>query len=103
VPAGAPAVAVQQSGLSWTGVPSALFYDVVRGGIGVLASSAGDFSVATQTCLANDVYGTSAADATLPPEADGFWYLVRAASCGGAGSYEGGRDAEIAASGAACP
>jgi hypothetical protein len=44
------------------------------------------------------------------PAGQGFWYLVRAESCGGNASYNSGspsqigsRDAEIAASANACP
>jgi N-acetylneuraminic acid mutarotase len=95
---------------SWTAVPAAAAYDVVRGGLNLLRSSGGNFTTSTQACLANDQVGTSAFDPAAPAVADGFWYLLRGSSCGGAGTYDesvasqiGGRDAEINASPNTCP
>ena len=114
VPSARPVLALSAAGgnasLAWSPVPSALFYDVVTGGVGALRASNGDFGSATTACLGNDVYGTNASDAALPPSGDAFWYLVRGASCGGAGSYDGpappqsgSRDAAIAGSAGRCP
>ena len=94
----------------WSVVATATGYDVVKGGLSTLLSSAGDFAVATSACLANDVAAGPVDDAELPPVEDGFWYLVRALNCGGVGSYDSGgegqvapRDAAIALSPSACP
>jgi hypothetical protein len=113
-PSGRPSLSIAKQEaatvLSWTAVSLATGYDVVRGGLGILRQSDGDFSQATDTCLADDVASTSLTDAATPAIADGFWYLVRAVSCGGAGTYDEGaasqamgRDAEIAAASETCP
>jgi hypothetical protein len=85
-------------------------YDLVRGSLGLLNSSGGNYTTATQACLANDQAAANYTDSALPPPGGGFFYLVRGTSCGGAGTYDsgaasqiGGRDAEIAASASACP
>lgn len=83
-------------------------YDVVRGDLGLLRSSGGDFTLATVDCVAND-HG-EASSATPDPQLTGeaFWFLVRSADAAGiydsgASSQVGQRDVEIAASGVACP
>ena len=114
VPTVIPAVVVNRSGVdavvSWTLSPNAQFYDVQRGLLSTLRATGGDFTAATESCSANNLAGTSISDSTPAPTGDGFWYLSRGASCGGAGSYNdgspsqsGGRDLEIAVSPAACP
>ncbi len=111
-PAGRPLVVLARTPtaaqISWPAVASSSGYDVVRGSLDVLASSAGDFSTSTHTCLGNDIPTLVVSDSDQP--AGGFWYLVRAISCGGSGSYDttsphqaGGRDAEVSASPNACP
>jgi hypothetical protein len=96
--------------LSWTSVVNASSYDVVRGRTSTLTASGGNYGVATDACLLNNQAVTTFADPTVPPVGDSFWYLVRGASCGGVGSYDasgtgqpGPKDAQIAASGLACP
>jgi len=96
--------------LAWAAVPAATAYDVVRGGVGALVASGGDYSASPLVCVANDTASTTVNDTDAPATANGFWYLVRAVSCGGAGTYDttsprqsGGRDAEIAAAAGACP
>jgi hypothetical protein len=114
VPAGKPQLALAKSGpsviVSWGAVVGATAYDAVRGSVGTLRSSAGDFTQATETCLSNDAQGTTVEDPTVPAPGAGSWHLVRAVNCGGAGSYDSGaprqsgsRDAEIPSSPAACP
>lgn len=95
---------------SWTAVPAAAAYDLVRGSLGQLLGSGGDFTISTQACLANDQVATSYLDPATPPVGNGFWYLVRGLSCGGAGTYDsiggsqiGSRDSEINASPNSCP
>jgi hypothetical protein len=100
-----------QLGLSWSPQQAASWYDVVRGGLSSLRSSGGDYSVATQACLAEKLGGTSVFLAEPdPPPGEGLWYLVRGANCKGHGTYDTGlvsqaapRDAGIAASSVDCP
>ncbi len=96
--------------ITWTAVLDAQVYDVVRGFMSVLFSSGGDFTSAFDTCVANDTASTAFVDGALPAAGEGFWYLVRPANCGGAGSFDGTspgqvapRDAEIGAAPGACP
>jgi hypothetical protein len=92
--------------LAWAAVPGATAYDIVRGSLTDLRLSGGDFSSATQSCVADDFAATSLVDDGV----DNEWYLVRVVACGAPASYDSGppnqsqpRDAEIAASGQACP
>jgi len=95
--------------IEWVPLAAAQSYDVVYGDLQVLRANAGDFSTATQGCLADDTAATSAVVDTTPGFGQGVWYLVRGNNCGGAGSYDGdagqigSRDAAIAASSQACP
>jgi hypothetical protein len=95
--------------LSWTVPASAAWYDVVRGDLGVLRASGGDFTAATQSCLDEDTLATSHVFSGDPPAGGGFWFLVRGVNCKGRGPYDSGgagqvsdRDAEIDAAGPAC-
>jgi hypothetical protein len=93
--------------LSWSAPSGATAYDVVMGSLDDLRATAGDFTIATDACLAGKTTATSLDLAGLA--GGNVWYLVRAANCGGPGTYDSGatqsgsRDPEIAASGAACP
>jgi hypothetical protein len=96
--------------LSWTALPDATGYDVVRGLLRSLIDSSGDFTAATESCRADDTIETFVDDSDPVPAGDGFWYVVRPVNCGGDGSYDSGglhqaesRDAEIEASPLACP
>jgi N-acetylneuraminic acid mutarotase len=113
-PAGTSTITLSKQGggelVSWTPVPPAVAFDLVRGALNQLRSSGGDFTSATQACLGNDQVATSYLDAVEPVGGDGFWYLVRGVSCGGAGTYNesagsqvGSRDSEINASPNSCP
>ncbi len=114
-PTSRPAVLAAKSGgimsLSWTAASDATGYDTVRGSLGTLRSSAGNFATSVDLCIANDQRGASSTDSAAPPAGSGYWYLVRPVNaCSGSGSYDepippqqGLRDAEIAASGLACP
>jgi hypothetical protein len=115
VPTGVPAVVLSRiSGsaatLTWNNVSSATGYDITRGNLVTLKSSGGNFTTATTNCLGNNVAATTINDLQSVTAGNGYWYLIRAANCGGGGSYDSGapkqigsRDAEIAASGFACP
>jgi hypothetical protein len=113
-PEGHPVLEAEASGdmllLSWPLDDDATGYDVVKGSLGSLRSSEGDFTASTIGCLANDLPEASTSDdaEVLPDE--GFWYLVRPVNCGGVGTFDGdtpgqvdSRDDEIAASGLSCP
>jgi hypothetical protein len=114
VPTGTPQLSVTDDNvtatISWVGVTGATGYDLARGGLASLRASSGNFTVATDSCLQNDTPSMSATDAAAPVSGDGFWYLVRGASCAGHGTYDSGapsqtgsRDAEINASANGCP
>ncbi len=98
--------------LEWIG-DSDLMYDIIRGDLVVLQSSGGDFSQATDECVANDLPGeapwTVLSYTLLPGPGEGFWFLVRPVTNASdsydtcAGFQVEGRDAEITASGVDCP
>ena len=96
--------------LTWNTLATATGYDLVTGSLQLLRSSGGNYSTATTQCLANDLPATSFDATANPVVGQGFWYLIRAVNCGVGASYDSGaasqigsRDAEIAASGHACP
>jgi glucose/arabinose dehydrogenase/PKD repeat protein len=103
-------VSSETARLGWTSLSCASAYDVVRGSLGSLRATGGNFTPATQACVGNDLPGTTVDDPS-PTAFGGSFYLVRTVGCPSAGSYDdlttvsvaGPRDAEIAASGAACP
>ena len=85
-------------------------YDIVRGSLSGLRNSGGDFTVATDSCMRDDLADTAFEDADVPSEAHPFWYLARAANCGGSGTYDGtspyqhaNRDGGIDTSSNDCP
>jgi hypothetical protein len=115
VPVGSPSIDIELSLdstlLMWSPVGLATAYDVVRGDLSTLRSSGGDFTSATQTCSVDDAGGTSLSITDdSPAVGSGFWYLARAVSCGGNGTYDSGgpgqagpRDPGINAAPSSCP
>ncbi len=94
--------------LSWTAVSGASPFDVVQGSLSGLRSSGGNFQTATQQCIVNDTTATTRTTDGNPSAGDGYWFLVRGSTCGGAGTYDdgtqvGSRDAGIDGSGHGCP
>jgi cysteine-rich repeat protein len=95
--------------LWWGTVGGATGYDVVRGSLSRLRATSGDFAdpTVTEACLANDQAATFWAHTEAPAPGEGVWYLVRSHPGGtydsGEPSQVGSRDAEIDASGNACP
>lgn len=96
--------------VSWEPLPEATGYDVVRGELGVLRATQGDFTAATTECLGQHSTASSLAYADVPDPGQGFWFAVRGVAETGAGTYDEGsahqvgwRDAEIAAAAGACP
>ncbi|MGH9869788.1 MAG: hypothetical protein ACREAA_16705 [Candidatus Polarisedimenticolia bacterium] len=72
--------------LGWTGLSEAgsgTTYDVVRGALDQLPAGSGP----SETCLANNLPGTSLSDAALPVPGKGFFYLVRGSNACGPGTY----------------
>jgi hypothetical protein len=109
-PEGTPSLDVDETTLSWTGLSGATGYQVVRGRSGPLVSSGGDFTSATEECLAEDHPTTSLPYTASPPAGQGYWFLVRGRNCPakgtwdtGADSQSGSRDAGIDSSPHACP
>ena len=103
-------LAVTRQRLSWTGTAGAVGYDVVRGDLGVLHGTSGDFTAATEECLADNHPTTLLSYSTDPAPGEAFWFLVRSVTGSGNGTYDsegsmqaGTRDAEIDASPVSCP
>ncbi len=95
--------------LTWSVTTNAQQYDVVRGVLSSLVV-AGNFTASLNACIAPNSLGLTVNDTQIPPTGDGYWYLVRAESPAGPGTYDeatggqqGSRDAEIAASAQRCP
>lgn len=82
--------------LHWTTLPHAVSYDVVRGRLLVLQSTGGDFGEATIYCLAEDTTATSIADPAAPPPGRVRFYLVRANTGSGSGTYDSGGETQHA-------
>ena len=93
--------------LEWTGHTDAISYDVVRGDLGTLRRTLGDFTT-VEECLADNMPGLSLRHWGTPAVGSGSWYLVQPVGCAGPGSFDeanqtGSRDPEVAAAPAACP
>ncbi len=95
--------------IAWDPGPPTEVYDVVYGSLGGLLSSAGDFTAATQGCLAQSTAETSATFSASPAVGEGFWIAVRGNNCAGSGTYDSGdpgqvgsRDSEVNASPYSC-
>jgi hypothetical protein len=99
-----------RSGFDWSSTRDATAYDVVRGNLTILRAQR-TFTPSVDACLENNGSDRHANDSATPASGQGFWYLVRGVSASASpGSYavgdareRAGRDAEIAASAAACP
>jgi hypothetical protein len=96
--------------LAWNAGTSALGYDVVRGDLGALRDTGGDFTAAVRGCLANDFTRRFIEAPDSPGVGETWWYLERVSEplldstyeSGGPGQV-GSRDAEINASPLSCP
>jgi hypothetical protein len=87
-PGNVGSMAIAKSGTTasfqWAPVSGSLVYDVLRGQVGAFPVGS---SPATETCLANNIAGTTTSDGGSPPSGAGFWYLVRGENACGAGSW----------------
>ena len=97
---------------TWASVTGTTGYDLVRGDLTTLRSTMGDFAAATEACVLNgqpDLFYDHGTD-PVPNAGEGYWYLGRTRDAVGNGTFDSGyssqvglRDAEIEASGMACP
>lgn len=101
---------VKKTRLWWSTIRGATGYDIVRGDLGLLRSSHGNFTTATQLCLADNLTQTYLLQSQAPATGQGYWFVARKVVGGTPGTYDSGapsqsglRDAEIAASGLGCP
>ncbi len=107
-----PPLFMSDDQLLWLAALDAIRYDVVRGDLAALHGSGGDFTVATEDCMVENL-GTTVLTHTdsNPPPGSAFWYLVRGVAPMPLGnltydapgdSQVGLRDAEINASPDSC-
>jgi len=111
-------VADEATGTRWSWSPGgATLFDVLRGDLGVLMATGGDFLAAmsqpVSNCLANDTAATEVLETYPDPRTgEAYFYLLRAVkiTCPVAGTYDSGsssqvgaRDDEIAAGRWICP
>lgn len=97
---------------TWTPVPGATRYDVIRGSLGRLRSSDGDFSQSVTACIRHDYEGGTTVPwyPSIDSDPTATWYLVRGKNSLCAGSYDsdgpgqvGARDEEIGSAVYPCP
>lgn len=106
----APTLMVLDGRLSWDAVPQATTYDVARGTVSTLRESGGNFTIATEECLASDFAGTTLPFVATPDPGACFWFVLRLGQPDqGLASYDSGfasqirsRDPGINAAPAAC-
>lgn len=103
-------LSLTDTAVSWEPLSAATGYDLVRGDLGVLRATRGDFTAATAECLGNDSTASSLSYEAVPEPGQGFWFAVRGVASTGAGTYDEGsahqvgwRDAEIGAAAGSCP
>jgi uncharacterized membrane protein len=96
--------------LMWDAVPVAEGYDVVRGSLGDLIGTDGDFVAATDLCMASDTLSMSIDDFDVPAPGNAYWYAIRPRTRTDGDSYDslaysqtGSRDGGINASVSGCP
>jgi PKD repeat protein len=94
----------------WDLEPTANSYDLVKGDLGQLRSSRGDYVASQVGCLEDDGVDLQAMDIDQPLPGQGFYYLTRATNCAAqTGSYDttgigqvDTRDAELQGTTALC-
>ena len=105
-----PPLFVDPTDLVWLTALDATSYDVVRGSLATLRSTGGDFSAATDACLADDTNGLGQPYTGEPAPGDVEWFLVRGNDGVGNLTWNapgttqvGDRDVEINAAVSSCP
>lgn len=107
-----PAVKLAMSDVdvAWEPVTGATGYDIVRGDLGALRATGGDFAGATLECLGDDLDIEAMPAGPDPPPGQAFWFLARAIYTDGPGEYDSGElsqarrpDDGIEASNRSCP
>jgi hypothetical protein len=95
--------------MTWIG-PQGLTYDIVRGNLMVLLQNGGDFGMAIEACVGNDVITPTILATDVPAPGEVLFWIVRANALAGPQTYDTdspgqttSRDAGIAASGMDCP
>lgn len=63
-------------------------YDVAQGSLEQLRASAGDYTQAVESCLADDITATSLSWDGASASGGVSFFLVRPAGCGGEGTYD---------------
>jgi len=100
-----------QTTVTWTGLAGATHYDLVRGDLGALRASGGNFATATNACPGENVPASPTIDGTAPAPGAGLYYVLRGADrCSASnGTYDTGtpqqvglRDAEVGAAPGTC-
>lgn len=86
-PEGGLLLRVDRTALSWGDLGTKVVYDVVRGDLGLLRST-GDFSIASQQCVADDASTPSVSFMADPVPGMGFWFVARAKRGIIVGSYD---------------
>jgi mannan endo-1,4-beta-mannosidase len=81
--------------LSWESIINATAYDVVRGELGILRTTGGDFSEATRELLCDDCLETTLPHAEDPITAEGYWYLVRGVHATANGTFDAGEPSQV--------
>jgi len=75
-------------GLKWPEMEGAIGYDVVRGDIGILKGTLGEYELAIAECVADDWQSTSLPYTQEPLPGEAFFYLMRPVRAGGPRSYD---------------
>jgi hypothetical protein len=101
-----PKLCADRDLISWDPDPPASTYDVIRGDLLALTHGGGDFGLATEECVAENLAAEWVPFDTIPPEGGAFWFLVRPRG----DSYDSwdtglaaSRDPGVASAPASCP
>jgi hypothetical protein len=83
-----PQASVDGTGVSWNPLDGAEGYEVARGDLTLLRESAGDWSLAVDSCVAVGAAATSMPQSGTPDPGEGWWVLVRALRTGTPTSWD---------------
>jgi hypothetical protein len=101
-----PKIDVGRDAIGWDPDPPATSYDAVRGDLGALRATGGDYRAATEECIASDLADVWVPFTPSPTPGRAYWFLVRTRG----GSYDAWdsalaapRDVGIDAAPSSCP